>query len=78
MSTYRLNVDSQKTEHTVKGTSPAKALKALVEQAGLALASQDGRYGKLADGRSVSALTEPWGRVDSPDARTTRLRGYTP
>lgn len=72
-SSYRLHVDGENTEFRVKGRSPAKALCELVEAAGLELASQDGRYGKLADGRSCMALTEPWGRVDSPDARTTRV-----
>jgi hypothetical protein len=73
MSTYRLYVDSTKTEHTVKGKSPAKALKELAAQAGLTLATQDGRYGRLSDGTTACALTEPWSRVDSADARTTRL-----
>lgn len=72
-STYILYVDSRETEHRVKGRSPAKALTELVAAAGLELASQNGRYGKLADGRSASAMTAQWGRVDSPDARTTRI-----
>ncbi len=72
-STYVLYLDSQKTDHAVKGTSPTKALRELVELAGLNLASQTGRYGKVADGRSASALTATWGRTDTPDARSTRL-----
>jgi hypothetical protein len=73
VSTYRLYVDSTKTEHTTKGSSPTIALRKLCSAADVALASQDGRYGRLTDGRSCAALTEPWGRVDAPDARTTRL-----
>jgi hypothetical protein len=73
MSAYRLYVASDRTDHRVKGRSPAKALRELVEAAGLELASQDGRYGRLVDGRAVAAMTEDWGRVDGPDARTTRL-----
>lgn len=71
-SRYRL-YGKQKTDFVVKAATPAKALVELVKLAGLELASQNGRYGKLADGTAVSAMTEPWGRVDSPDARTTRL-----
>lgn len=71
MSAYRLYVDSERTEFRVKGSRPAKALAELVAEAGLTLASQDGRYGRLDDGRAVMALTEPWGRVDRPGARTT-------
>lgn len=71
-STYRLYVNGSRTEHAVKGKSPAKALVQLADLAGLTLLSQDGRYGKTADG-SVSALTEPWGRAHYSDARTTRL-----
>jgi hypothetical protein len=66
-------VGNTRTDFVVKGTRPAKALTELVTAAGLALASQNGRYGRLHDGTSVSAMTEAWGRVDSPDARTTRL-----
>ena len=73
MSRYRLYLDSTKTEHSVSGKSPAKALRELAAAAGLTLASQDGRYGKLSDGRSASALTEPWSRAHYSDARTTRV-----
>lgn len=73
MSGYRLYVESKRTDHRTTGRSPAKALRELTAAAGLELASQDGRYGRLTDGRTVSALTEPWGRVDRPDARTTRV-----
>lgn len=74
MSSYRLYLNSEKTDHRCQGSSPAKALRELCEAAGLELASQDGRYGKLADGRSCSALTEPWSRrrLDSME-RQTRL-----
>jgi hypothetical protein len=73
MSTYRLYVDGAVTEHRVKGTKPAAALRELCVAAELQLASQSGRYGHLDDGRSAVALTEPWGRVDGPEARTTRI-----
>ncbi|MFL5312240.1 MAG: hypothetical protein ACJ79H_17545 [Myxococcales bacterium] len=74
MSSYRLHVDSTATEYTVEGSSPRKALTELVAAAGLELASQNGRYGRLADGRSVSALTMPWSRRRlDPHERTTRL-----
>lgn len=72
-SHYVLSVNLETTEHRVAAESPAKALRELVAAAGLTLASQDGRYGKTTDGQSVSALTAKWGRVDYPDARTTRL-----
>lgn len=72
MSYYRLYVDSTKTEHSVKGSSPARALRELTAAAGLELASQDGRYGRLADGTTVAALTEDWSRAHYADARTTR------
>ncbi len=73
MSYYRLYTDSSKTDYRTKGNSPTKALRELADMAGMELASQDGRYGKTTTGQSVSAMTEPWGRVDSPDARTTRV-----
>ena len=72
MSYYRLYIDSDRTEYRVKGKSPAKALLELTALAGLTLVSNNGRWGKLNDGRSAGALTEAWGRVDSPDARTNR------
>lgn len=72
-SVYRLYIDSEKTEHRVKGTSPAKALKQLVEAADETLLSQKGRYGTTQADQYVMALTEPYGRVQYDDARTTRL-----
>ena len=72
MSYYRLYTDS-KTDHRVKGTSPAKALRELCTVAGLTLSEQNGRYGTTTEGKHVMALTEAWGRVDYPDARTTRM-----
>jgi hypothetical protein len=74
MSRYRLYVASDRSDHVVAGRSPAKALRELVEAAGLELASQDGRYGRLVDGTTVAAMTEAWSRrrVD-PLERTTRL-----
>ena len=74
MSYYRLYLESATTEHSVEGNSPAKALVQLVALAGLELASQNGRYGRLSDGRLVGALTEPWSRRRlDPLERTTRL-----
>jgi len=74
MSCYTLHVEGVKTGEAVKGTSPRKALEELCEQAGLTLASQDGRYGRLDDGRHVSALTAPWGRRRlDPLERQTRV-----
>lgn len=75
MSGYKLYVDGEATEHRVAGRSPAKALRDLAALAGLELVSQQGRYGKLADGRSASALTERWGRAHYSEAGTTRLQG---
>lgn len=72
-STYVLAVDGTATERRVNGRSPAKALREMVEAEGMELASQDGRYGKLADGRSVSALTVAWSRVHNSDHGTTRV-----
>ncbi len=75
MSYYRLyltNTLHGKTDYRVKGNSPAKALRELVAMAGMELVTQNGRYGKTTDGERVAAMTEPWGRVDGPDARTTR------
>ena len=74
MSRYELLVGNDRTGRVVAGTSPAKALRQLCADAGLVLASQDGRYGRLVDGRTVAALTEAWSRrrVD-PNERTTRL-----
>lgn len=75
MSYYRLHVESERTKHRVEGTSPARALRRMVAAAGLELRRQDGRYGKLMDGRSCSALTEPHGRRRlDPLERTTRSR----
>jgi hypothetical protein len=74
VSRYRLYLDSKKTDFTTDGKSPAKALKELVAAAGLTLVSADGRYGKLDDGRSASAMTETWSRRRlDPNERTTRL-----
>lgn len=83
MSSYKLLVagkgvvlDGEVKELTVKGRSPAKALTQMAEMVGLELASQDGRYGRLTDGRTVMAATEAWGRRSYRDARTTRpMRG---
>ncbi len=72
-STYRLYLESHETDHTVAAASPGKALVLLASAAGVTLASQNGRYGKTTDGRSVSALTMKWGRAHYSDARTTRL-----
>lgn len=72
MSYYRLYAD-RATDHVVKGSSPAKALRELCAAAGLTLASQDGRYGRTSDGQSVSALTEPWSYSRQRDHGTTRL-----
>ncbi len=72
-STYRLYLDSTRTDHSVKGNSPAKALTELAAEAGLNLTIQNGRYGKTSDGQSVSALTENWSRAHYADARTTRV-----
>lgn len=71
-SSYRLYTD-EKTEYTTKAKSPAAALEMLTEMAGLELASQDGRYGKLTDGRWAAAMTEKWSRAHYTDARTTRV-----
>jgi hypothetical protein len=65
MSYYVLYIDGATTEHRIKGTSPAKALRELTEMAGLTLTSQNGRYGRDGDSRTVVALTQKWGRVDS-------------
>jgi hypothetical protein len=73
MSRYRLYVAGEQTEHAVEGRSPARALRELVQVAGVKLVHQDGRYGRLEDGRRCSALTEPWGRAHYADARTTRV-----
>lgn len=77
MSQYKLYIESDPTQHVVAGTSPAKALPLLAKMAGLNLVSQNGRYGRVkvddATTAGVSAMTMPWGRVDYPDARTTRL-----
>lgn len=61
-------------EYETDAASPAKGLVALCDKAGLKLASQDGRYGKLEDGSSVMAATMPWSRrrVD-PLERQSRL-----
>jgi hypothetical protein len=72
MSYYRLYADGEKTEHRTKGSSPAKALRELTEAAGYLLTEQRGRYGTASGGTRVMALTEAYGRTDSPDARTTR------
>ncbi len=73
LSTYSRTTTAVATDYVVKGTSPTKALRELAALAGYELAEQDGRYGTAADGTKLMALTEKWGRVDSPDARTTRL-----
>jgi len=61
-------------EYELDAASPAKGLTALCAKAGLKLASQDGRYGRLEDGTSVMAATMPWSRrrVD-PMERQTRV-----
>lgn len=76
MNAYRLYINGERTEHIAQAKTPRAGLTALADLAGLALAAgreMNGRYGKTEDGRTVSALTAPWSRVDSPDARTTRL-----
>lgn len=73
MSRFRLYVDSTATSYDADGKSPAKALRELCAAAGLELASQDGRYGRLTDGRSVSAMTMQWGRAHYADHGTTRF-----
>ncbi len=73
MNTYRLYTDSNKTDVVAAAPSPAKALKVLCDEAGLTLASQNGRYGKTDDGQSVSAMTQPAGRARYSDHGTTRL-----
>jgi len=73
MSTYRLHLDNERTDHRVKGTSPAKALRELCTLAGLDLATQDGRYGRTAAGQHVMALTESWSAVRHDDHGTTRV-----
>lgn len=67
---YRIDVAGEPVGYVV-ATSPTKALR---DWFGDALASQDGRYGRLQDGRSCVALTMSWSRrrVD-PNERTTRL-----
>jgi hypothetical protein len=72
MSSYRLYTKN-KTDYTTKATSPAKALRELCKMAGLELATQDGRYGKLTDGTSAAAMTEKWSRAHYADHGTTRL-----
>lgn len=52
-----------------RATTPNKALR---EFFGDDLVSHDGRYGKLTDGRNAAAMLVHGGRVNSPDARTTR------
>jgi hypothetical protein len=53
MSRYVLYVNGEASEHRTTGKSPARALRELAEMAGLELREQDGRYGRLTDGRSV-------------------------
>lgn len=82
MNAYKILVDGKgiipdgsTKELEVKARTPARGLKLGVEAAGLTLASQDGRYGKLDDGRSVMAATMPWGRRRlDPMERQTRPR----
>lgn len=73
MSTYSLYLDYTATDFVVKGKSPTKALRELCAAAGLSLAKQTGRYGRLEDGRPVAAMTQDWSRAHYPDARTTRV-----
>jgi hypothetical protein len=73
MNSYRLNVNSEKTEHSVKAKNPTEALRLLVAAAGLSLASQTGRYGRTTGGHSVSALIMAWSATQYADARTTRV-----
>lgn len=70
--TYRLYL-AQKTDHTVKADTPAKALRELVAAAGLELATQDGRYGRTTDGQYAAAMLVDTSRVRYADHGTTRL-----
>lgn len=58
-----------------RDTTPARALRQLVALAGLALVSQDGRYGRTSDGTRVAALTVDAGRARYADHGTTRFGG---
>ncbi len=62
-STYTLYLDSNATDFSTQAATPAKALTALAAAAGLELATKNGRFGKLTDGRNASALTNAWGRA---------------
>jgi len=72
MRHYRLYTED-KTDYVVAAPSPARALRMLVNAAGLTLESQDGRYGKTTDGTSVSAMTCQWSRAHYSDHGTTRV-----
>lgn len=65
-NTYVLFVGNDGTEHTVKASSPASALQILAAQAGLNLDTQNGRYGRTADGKQVSAMLVSGGRKTYP------------
>lgn len=58
LQTYRMDAGDE-TVGTHKAATPAKALR---EFFGAALATQDGRYGRLTDGRSCVALLVHGGR----------------
>ena len=65
-------VDNDRTGETQQATTPNRALRDWCAAKGYELASHTGRRGELADGRRVCAYLVPAGRVDYPDARTTR------
>lgn len=73
MHTYRMDAGGETLgEH--KATTPNKALR---EFFGDKLASHDGRYGKLTDGRTCIALTTNAGRAyyGRGDERNRRMYG---
>jgi hypothetical protein len=57
-----ITLDGEWKELEVDARTPAKGLRVACELAGLTLASQDGRYGILDDGRPIMAATCPWTR----------------
>lgn len=69
MRGYLLMSQSEELGRT-QAETPNKALRSFF---GDKLTWSKGRYGRLADGRSVTALTEKWSRVHNADHGTTRL-----